>query len=56
MFSLLRPANLLVLLTYLILSAVPFVPLLLGQAVEHPFHIIGMELVGWLALSAALRG
>ena len=45
---LLRPANLFLLFTYLALSAVPFAPLLLGKALEHPAQIAGMEFVGWL--------
>lgn len=48
--SLLRPANLFLLFTYLALSAVPFAPLLLGKPLEHPAQIAGMEFVAWLAV------
>lgn len=50
MYQLLRPINLFVLATYLALSAVPFIPLMLGQAVARPNQIIGMEIISWLAV------
>ncbi|NVD99712.1 phosphoethanolamine transferase [Massilia sp. BJB1822] len=55
MQALLRPANALVLLTYLALSAVPFVPLLLGKPVEGPWQIIGIEFTAWAAAWALFR-
>lgn len=50
MSFLLRPANIFVLLSYLLLSAVPFVPVILGKAVANPIRVIGMEFVGWTAI------
>lgn len=48
---LLRPGNLFVLLTYLLLSVVPFAPQLFpGQAVANPFPIFGMEVVAWMTV------
>lgn len=49
MRALLRPSNLFLFLTYVALSAVPFLPLLLGRSVENPARILGMEAVAWLA-------
>ena len=48
---LLRSGTLFILLIYLLLSLVPFVPLLLaGQTVDQPAHIFGMEVVAWMAV------
>ncbi|MGZ5200232.1 MAG: phosphoethanolamine transferase [Telluria sp.] len=47
MRSLLRPANLYVLLTYLALSLVPFVPWLYGHVVERPGQVVGIEFLCW---------
>ncbi|MCS0809330.1 phosphoethanolamine transferase [Massilia agilis] len=46
---LLRPANLYVALTYLALSAVPFVPKLFGGVVERPGQVLGIEFICWVA-------
>jgi glucan phosphoethanolaminetransferase (alkaline phosphatase superfamily) len=50
MRSLVRPVNLFIILSYLMLSAVPFIPLLLGKTVERPARIIGMEFIAWLSV------
>ncbi len=50
MLSLLRPATLFVLLTYLSLSAVPFAPLALGKELDHPLRILCMEVIVWLGI------
>ncbi|WLI89393.1 phosphoethanolamine transferase [Massilia sp. R2A-15] len=55
MRSLLRPAHLFLLLTYIALSAVPFVPLLLGQRVERPWQLAGIEVIAWVAIWAAFK-
>ncbi|MGE5622488.1 MAG: sulfatase domain-containing protein, partial [Bacillota bacterium] len=47
-----RSTSLFVALTYLLLSAAPFMPLAFGRTVANPAHILGMEIVGWLALWA----
>jgi glucan phosphoethanolaminetransferase (alkaline phosphatase superfamily) len=48
---LLRPANLFILITYLLLSVVPFAPLLFsGQKVDAPYPIFGMEVVAWMTV------
>ncbi len=52
---LLRPANLFLILTYLILSAVPFVPLLWGKPVPLWWQVLGMEVVAWLAVWASFK-
>lgn len=52
---LLRPAHLFILLTYLALSAVPFVPLLLGKPVEQPWQLLGIEVVAWVAVWALFK-
>ncbi|HEY8023704.1 MAG TPA: phosphoethanolamine transferase [Burkholderiaceae bacterium] len=50
MRSLLRPGNLFVLITYLLLSVVPLAPLLFaGQTVEAPLRILTLELLLWMA-------
>ncbi|WP_420474761.1 phosphoethanolamine transferase [Noviherbaspirillum sp. ST9] len=53
MRSLLRPPVLFVLFSYLALSAMPFVPLLFGRAVDEVGGIVAIEFVAWLALWAA---
>ncbi|MCE3263433.1 MAG: sulfatase protein [Pseudoduganella sp.] len=53
--SSLRPAHLFVLFTYLALSAVPFVPLLLGKPVERPWQLLGIEVVAWMAVWALFK-
>ena len=55
MRTLLRPANLYLLLTYLALSAVPFVPMLLGKPLERPWQVLGVEVVGWVAAWAVFK-
>jgi len=55
MRTLLRPAPLFLLLTYLALSAVPFVPNLLGKPLAQPWQVLGVEFVGWLAAWALFK-
>jgi glucan phosphoethanolaminetransferase (alkaline phosphatase superfamily) len=45
-----RPVNLFILASYFALSALPFVPLLLGKTVSNPLRIVGMEFVAWLTV------
>jgi len=52
---LLRPAHLFILLSYLALSAVPFVPLLLGKPVDQPWQLLGIEVVAWVAIWAVFK-
>lgn len=52
---LLRPANLYLLLTYLALSAVPFVPMLFGKRLDRPWQVLGVEFVGWVAAWAIFK-
>ena len=52
---LLRPVNLFLLLTYLALSAVPFVPMLLGKPLERPWQVLGVEFVCWVAAWAVFK-
>ena len=43
------------LLSYLALSAVPFVPLLLGKPADAPWQTLGMEVVAWTAVWAVFK-
>ena len=55
MRPLLRPATVFLLLSYLVLSAVPFVPLLLGKPVDRPWQLLGIEFVAWAAAWAVFK-
>jgi glucan phosphoethanolaminetransferase (alkaline phosphatase superfamily) len=52
MRSLLRPATIYVVLTYLALSLVPFVPWLYGHVVERPGQLVAIEFLCWVAVWA----
>ena len=52
---LLRPASLYMLISYLLISSLPFFPLLQGQPVEKPWHLLAMELISWLGFWALLQ-
>src|SRR5215207_9664459 len=52
---LLRPLNLYLLLTYLALSAIPFVPVLFGHGVARPWQVIGIEVLAWIGAWAVFR-
>lgn len=51
----LHPANLYLLLTYLALSAVPFVPMLLGKPLARPWQVLGFEFVAWAGVWALFK-
>jgi glucan phosphoethanolaminetransferase (alkaline phosphatase superfamily) len=51
----LRPATLYLLLTYIALSAVPFVPMLLGKPLARPWQVLGVEFVAWVAVWAVFK-
>jgi glucan phosphoethanolaminetransferase (alkaline phosphatase superfamily) len=55
MRSLLRPATLFLLLTYLLLSAIPFVPYLLGKPFDRPAQMLGAECISWLGVWAICK-
>lgn len=55
MHPVLRPANLTLLLTYLALSCVPFVPVLLGKRLERPWQVLGIEFTAWVAVWALFK-
>lgn len=55
MSPLLRPANQFVLITYLLLTAVPFAPAMFGRSVDNPVRILGTEFVAWLAVWALFK-
>jgi glucan phosphoethanolaminetransferase (alkaline phosphatase superfamily) len=55
MRSLLRPAPLFVLASYLLLSLVPCVPLLLGKQVPELPHVLVVELLAWLTAWSVLQ-
>jgi glucan phosphoethanolaminetransferase (alkaline phosphatase superfamily) len=52
---LLRPANLYLALTYAALSAVPFAARLFGRPVEQAGQVLGIELLGWIAVWAVFK-
>ncbi|MET3133939.1 glucan phosphoethanolaminetransferase (alkaline phosphatase superfamily) [Oxalobacteraceae bacterium GrIS 1.11] len=52
---LLRPANLFILLTYALLSAVPFMPVLLGKHFDRPLRMLGVEALAWMAAWALCK-
>jgi len=51
----LRPASLFLLVSYALLSAVPFFPALLGHPSERVWQILGVELLCWLTLWGLLQ-
>ncbi|WP_296942916.1 phosphoethanolamine transferase [uncultured Massilia sp.] len=55
MSFLLRPRNLYVALTYLLLSCVPCVGVLAGQPLAHPGMVAGIALMTWLAVWALFK-
>ena len=55
MRSALRPAHLYLLLSYLALSAVPFVPMLLGTPLARPWQVLGIEFTAWIAVWALFK-
>jgi glucan phosphoethanolaminetransferase (alkaline phosphatase superfamily) len=55
MRSLLRPAPLFVLASYLLLSLVPCVPILLGKQVPQLAHVLLLEALAWAAVWGVLQ-
>jgi glucan phosphoethanolaminetransferase (alkaline phosphatase superfamily) len=55
MRHLLRPAPLYLLLTYAVLSAIPFFPMLLGKRLDKPWQVLGIEAVAWVAVWALFK-
>jgi glucan phosphoethanolaminetransferase (alkaline phosphatase superfamily) len=55
MRSLLRPAPLFVLASYLLLSLVPCVPILLGRQVPELAHVLAVELLAWATVWGVLQ-
>lgn len=53
--SLLRPGNIYIFVSYLLISALPFLPLAMGQPVAQPYHLIAMEVVAWAVLWAICK-
>jgi len=49
------PRNLYVLLSYLLLSCMPFVPYLFGLPLAHPGKIVGIELMAWVGIWALCK-
>ena len=48
-------ATIYVLLTYLLLSAVPFVPMLLGKPLARPWQVLGVQFVAWATVWAVFK-
>ena len=55
MFAILKFSNLLLLASYLLLSAVPFFPILLGKPIDKPLRILGVEFFAWLSVWAIFK-
>ncbi|QJD99708.1 phosphoethanolamine transferase [Massilia forsythiae] len=55
MSLLLRPRNVTVLLSYVLLSCMPFAGRLFGIAVAHPGQVAGIELLAWTAIWALCK-
>ncbi|MEN3274373.1 MAG: hypothetical protein V7631_163 [Massilia sp.] len=53
--SLLRPANLTLVLTYVVVSLVPLFPLALGLPVTRPAQLAGMAVFAWIGAWAVLK-
>jgi glucan phosphoethanolaminetransferase (alkaline phosphatase superfamily) len=51
----LRLSTAVILLSYLILTLVPFLPLALGKPLDHGAHIAAMALLAWLAVWALFK-
>jgi len=51
----LRPSTLYLVLTYALLSAMPFFPLLLGLPVTRPLQVLGVEAIAWIAAWALFK-
>lgn len=50
-----RPATAYLVLTYALLSAMPFFPLLLGLPVTRPLQVLGVEVMAWIAAWALFK-
>jgi glucan phosphoethanolaminetransferase (alkaline phosphatase superfamily) len=55
MFAKPRLSTVYLLLTYLALSAVPFLPMLLGKPLARPWQVLGIEVVAWTAVWAIFK-
>jgi glucan phosphoethanolaminetransferase (alkaline phosphatase superfamily) len=55
MSVLLRPRNLFVVLSYVLLSCTPFMARLFGHPVAHPGAVLGIELVCWTGIWALFK-
>lgn len=55
MHALLRPINLFLLLTYLLLSAAPFIPIALGKTLSNLWQILGIEVIAWISVWALFK-
>ncbi|HBF49907.1 MAG TPA: sulfatase domain-containing protein [Massilia sp.] len=51
----LPPATVYLVLTYALLSAMPFYPLLLGLPVTRPLQVLGVEVIAWIAAWALFK-
>lgn len=55
MSFLLRPRNLFVVLSYLLLSCTPFTARLFGHPIAHPGTVLGIELMCWVGIWALFK-
>ena len=53
--ALLQPVNLFIFITYLLLSLVPFIPIVLAQTLDNPLQILGMEVIAWVSVWALFK-
>jgi glucan phosphoethanolaminetransferase (alkaline phosphatase superfamily) len=55
MSFLLRPWNLGLIFSYLVLSALPYFPLAIGKPVSNPWQLAGLESLAWIAVWASFK-
>ena len=53
--SLPRLRSIYIVLSYFLISSMPFAALFLGKTVEHPYQLMTFELFGWLALWSLMQ-
>jgi glucan phosphoethanolaminetransferase (alkaline phosphatase superfamily) len=53
--SLSRLSSLYLVISYLLISLISFIAVLLGKPIEHPYQIITFELFGWLTLWSIMQ-
>ena len=55
MLSRSRITSIYIIVSYLLISLIPFVSFFSGKAIEHPYQILGLEIFGWLTLWSVMQ-